>query len=334
MEDIVATLHKQIVKPMPKSHRDKFNDIFRQMVALQSPSEILKGLTTHKKLVVIRDALAEFDTQMNSIDDLHVPVFNSVTKAVFNSLIATARLKSPEIHKSEVVNKPVKPETTDRPTAVSAIAGIEAKLQNVNITQKPVKPIASKPKQVAKPKGDKVQAVYNDLMAYLGSDVPMYGRVPYIDCKLTNCSFTRTLFQNVALTKCTGHKKCVASGWFPHVGITLWKSLASKHTHETIFSARSRKLKDNEMPSLAAHIAPVPSSSDMEEDYDSDASTSTVKTASSASRKRPSPSRDTAGKRSKTTSPIRTRSPAWCDDVDGLDLTCDTQRWVRSQTSI
>lgn len=327
MEDIVVTLHKQIIKSMSKDDRDRFNDIFRQMIALQSPSEILRGLTYHKKLVVLRDSLAEFDTQKLQNDSTHLPVYTFVTKAAFNSLIATAKLKS-STKPIEAAKQATKNVTTDVDTPVLDVSTVEAKLREVSVTQPKPKGV-TKPKQVKLPTGNSMKAVYTDLTTYLGTDLPPYKHVHYIDCKHTRCSFTRTLFTQVALTKCVGHKKCVPSGWFPHVGMTLWKSLASKHTELSIFKAKTRVLKDNEMQPLAVYLQDRNSSSsvmDTEQGYDSDCSTITTKSDTSTSSKRSSPSSRASPKRSKPD------TSEW-QDTNGLDLS-SSSTWSALRTKV
>lgn len=311
MDTIIVNLHKQILKSFPKDDRDRFERIFKDMIALQSSSELLKGLTNHKKLVVLRDALAEFDLQKQQNDSSHIPVYNSVTKATFTSLLSMCKLKSSV--KAEVTTSAPKKSTTDGADVPSPVAHIEAKLREVSVTQsKPMK--VKRTKKVTLPSGTGVDKVYNDLFTYLATDRPPYNHVPYIECKHTQCAFTRTLFQNIALTKCEGHKKCVPSGWFPHVGLTLWKSLASKHTEDTIFKAKARQLKPNEMQPLVLHKlqTALQSSMTMEEGYDSDASTLTMGSSSSS-----------GYKRRRSDSPARSPLPRsytsnidWSQDVD------------------
>lgn len=314
MDSIVVTLHKQIIKSMSKHDRDRFETIFKEMLTLQSTTEILRGLTYHKKLVVLRDALAEFDLQMLQNDSSHVPVYTFATKAAFAGLLSMCKLKSSD--KTEVAISASKKSTTDKALPVSPIAKVEAKLGEVSITQsKPQKVKKSKPISLPSAKG--ADKVYKELCTYLASDQPPYKHVPYMDCKHTLCSFTRTLFQNIALTKCVGHKKCVPSGWFPHVGMTLWKSIASKHSEGSIFTAKSRTLKPNEMMPLSLHKKQTAAKSDVhthsDMDYDSDSSTMTNSSSSSSGSKR---------KRIQSPTPSTTRSNGyqstsiWSEEVD------------------
>lgn len=71
------------------------------------------------------------------------------------------------------------------------------------------------------------------LVSYLKSTdllfaVPSQG---HISCRQPGCKFCREMFCNTDVTSCGkyDHKNCTKSGFFPHVGIKLWKILRSKH---------------------------------------------------------------------------------------------------------
>lgn len=314
MEEIVVTLHKQIVKSMSKTDRDRFNDIFSQMIALQSAHELLKGLTQHKKLVVMRDALAEFDLQKQQLDVSHLPIYTFATKAAFNSLLAVAKMKSsPKLVEAAV--PALKNETSNYDKPTPGISTVVAKLKEVSITEKP-KLSVSQPKEVKKPTAERAKKVYRELCTYLGSDLPPYRLTPYIQCKQPLCSFCRTMFQSVALTRCVAHKKCVPSGWFPHVGSTLWKSLAKKHDATKIFQAKTRTLKDNEMAPLALHVhQDGPSSTGDTPPMDTELPSSDVPTAGTSHTQSSSPSPGRKTRSNGSPKRLRTEEP-WDDDSD------------------
>lgn len=52
----------------------------------------------------------------------------------------------------------------------------------------------------------------------------------HISCKKDLCDFCMTMFKTVNITKCVGHKPCHSTGYYPHVGTSLWQIIKRKHT--------------------------------------------------------------------------------------------------------
>lgn len=72
----------------------------------------------------------------------------------------------------------------------------------------------------------------------------------HVKCKALNCSFCSVLFSTVHITKCIGHKKCSTVGWYPHVGVPLWRLLRAKHDAGAACQLSNRSCKEWEIPSL------------------------------------------------------------------------------------
>lgn len=123
----------------------------------------------------------------------------------------------------------------------------------MNTRIKPTKSIAEQ--NVVKPD---LSLVHTQLLTYLQKNPAPYKRIKHIACDSNDCRFCTSLFRNVHLTKCEGHKPCVQAGWFPHVGKALWSSLRRKHEVTKTFVGMVREIKSHELPPLevATHTSP------------------------------------------------------------------------------
>lgn len=76
----------------------------------------------------------------------------------------------------------------------------------------------------------------------------------YVKCKAPGCRFCRKMFASLHLTSCErfGHEPCNSAGWFPHVGITMWKSLRRQHDAGADFITRQCDVKPGELPCLSS----------------------------------------------------------------------------------
>ena len=85
---------------------------------------------------------------------------------------------------------------------------------------------------------------------------PIYDRKGqrYVKCKSPDCRFCSTMYESLHLTSCErfGHPPCNSAGWFPHVGITMWKSLRRQHDAGAPFVAKDSTPKPGELPSLSS----------------------------------------------------------------------------------
>jgi len=132
----------------------------------------------------------------------------------------------------------------------------------------------------------------------------VFARCPYVQCDNNKCSFCRSLFVNLQLTKCVGHSRCSKSRWYPHVGEQLWKGLIKYHKQpNALFKPpENRILKDNQLESYCEYNSKLTSSTpahspvmDFEDDSDS---CSTVTSSSSQSKRKLESSQN------------------WCDEVE------------------
>lgn len=79
----------------------------------------------------------------------------------------------------------------------------------------------------------------------------------YIKCKVVDCQFCPAMYKSMAITPCSrfGHANCNQLGWFPHVGISLWKTLRSQHDAGMPFKSRSFEVKEGEIQPLEHLLA-------------------------------------------------------------------------------
>lgn len=291
MEDIVVSLHKQISKSFNQKDRETFDRIFKEMLSMQPTLEILKGLPTHKKLVVLRDAIIEYDNQKQD-DNSHIPIYNFVVNATFAALIAASKLKT-NSNSKKLADKQTKPkDPTESMNATQSVRTSDSKeVCSVNPTNPDQSKPATKAKaRVRKPKNARLEALYSHLTNTLASDQHPYGHVEHVECTNPKCTYCRSLFVNIRLTQCKGHKSCNKFGWFPHVGTVLWARLKKYHAkQDAVFTPKSREISKTELPTYCEHeTARTPGSNTppRSEDLDmsDDDSASTITTSSRSSR--------------------------------------------------
>lgn len=94
--------------------------------------------------------------------------------------------------------------------------------------------------------------VYQELGTYLANNPAPYASTQHIRCDTAGCEFCIGMFKGIQLTQCVNHRRCVPSGWFPHVGKPLWSSLRKKHDPQRAFVNTPRSVKSDEMPNVAS----------------------------------------------------------------------------------
>lgn len=106
------------------------------------------------------------------------------------------------------------------------------------------------PKAVKLPAPAEADRIRSSLKAVALTRTRLYANTAHITCERDNCAFCKHLFMNVNITKCEGHKKCSASGWYPHVGKSLWSMLKAKHNALVPCKLRPQACKSSELPAL------------------------------------------------------------------------------------
>lgn len=73
----------------------------------------------------------------------------------------------------------------------------------------------------------------------------------HVSCVKPDCQFCCNLYQQVNITKCSGHKACHPCGYYPHVGKTLWKILKGRHDKGESCKLKNKPCSTSEIQNLA-----------------------------------------------------------------------------------
>lgn len=77
----------------------------------------------------------------------------------------------------------------------------------------------------------------------------------HINCMDTTCRFCTQLFTDIHLTKCVGHRKCNPVGYYPHVGVSLWNIIKSRHRKGLPYQLKERDSRPGELKALRFYLA-------------------------------------------------------------------------------
>lgn len=280
MEDLSVYLYKSIEKIVPKSNRKEFEDNYKQSLLLLPAIELNRGITLERKLIAMRQALMDID-QRNLNNNTHTIIYNPLSAVLFKTLLKVAKQQPPPLApKGKPASKSNVSGTTER-KATKLTSGKEPSLPNTlkaanvdnvknsvpsTLAGKRTESTANAVRPVKLPKGEKLVKVYSDLQTVLCEKKHVFESNPHVTCSDTFCTYCRSMFYNIALTKCVGHKKCVPSGWFPHIGGGLWRSQKKHHKENAVFYPMDRDDKVNELPSLAKNNSDKQSPIDWSED--------------------------------------------------------------------
>lgn len=229
---LLANLQKDLRKALHSDELKKsFDSIFSQTYSLQPPSELLKGLTPERKLAVLKTSLENFENEH------HLGLYNDWVKSTFKFC--------DQLIKEQRSNKECKmsPQNSD----VSKKSTSE-KENSASSSKSPVGPKSTADKKVKLPSASKRVKIYDGLLK-LGNSGSQLLKGKHITCTDSQCSFCKSLFMNIPLTKCN-HKACTPGGWYPHVGERLWKALQKHHKPGNFFLPKETGTKDGQLPSI------------------------------------------------------------------------------------
>lgn len=71
----------------------------------------------------------------------------------------------------------------------------------------------------------------------------------HIVCANDDCQFCRDLYNSVNITRCINHKPCHRTGYYPHIGTSLWAMIKNKHGKDGC-RLSAKPCKEGEIPSL------------------------------------------------------------------------------------
>lgn len=79
----------------------------------------------------------------------------------------------------------------------------------------------------------------------------------HISCERKDCNFCLTMFKTVNITKCVGHKPCHKTGYYPHVGTSLWSMIKKRHT-SNVCDFKIHPCKEGEILAISGEILDIP----------------------------------------------------------------------------
>lgn len=129
---------------------------------------------------------------------------------------------------------------------------------------------------VTLPSSAEVDKIRSSLKAVALTRTRLYANTGHVTCDRDCCAFCKHMFMNLNLTKCEGHKKCSASGWYPHVGKSLWSMLKAKHAALVPCKLKPQACKSGELPALQSESNGPVGTSDKVEDIEFNDASSTA----------------------------------------------------------
>lgn len=109
---------------------------------------------------------------------------------------------------------------------------------------------------------DTIKRIQSVVHQRINEGVPLYSvrAQKYVKCDKVDCEFCKSMYQNMDLTACSvfGHTNCNSVGYFPHVGISMWKTLRRQHDSGQPFKPKviiKREIGDLPRLSEAAHLS-------------------------------------------------------------------------------
>lgn len=102
---------------------------------------------------------------------------------------------------------------------------------------------------------DERQRLYDKILATRETREVLYRTKfhSHVKCEEARCKYCTHLFNTLNLTKCIGHAACSKTGWYPHVGASLWKMVKTKHNSRSECTLVPKACKAHELPSLSTY---------------------------------------------------------------------------------
>lgn len=231
---------KQIVCEVPDAYH-VFESHYREHIAASDLSCLTSGhLSFDRNIEVIQISL---NYLCEYIYQNFGPRFSSVISHLTGPLIHTlfSVLQS-------VNNKQTTIAAYKTPSRKSSIRSSTPESSNKTKNIKPSKMYVPVKKSLTE-----ISVIHASLEKYFNENPAPYNNPEHkhIVCTKEDCMFCRSAFRRIHLTKCDGHKSCDRSGWFPHIGKTLWKLVQRNHQDSREFVGSTQPCKLHELPALA-----------------------------------------------------------------------------------
>jgi len=213
----VTNGNKQILTVFEHTFRENVSSLDLQILASGSiPSNIISNCIAS----ALQKAAAEADTL--SLPIVSAQIWNPLTAVLLQDSIT-----KPQSEKSKTANpKPLlKEKTSSKKTSDNVSTDIST--DDVSRIRKAL--------QCTQP----ASGIYNNIYH------------SHISCVKPDCKFCYDLYRQINITKCIGHKPCHNSGYYPHVGKTLWKMIKGRHNRGDKCDIKETKCKPGQILALA-----------------------------------------------------------------------------------
>jgi len=243
-----------------------FQTHFMNLVALQGFSSFLHGLTVIKFHGIFTSTLQHLAGTITPRDEKRASqIWNPFVSKLWRSNCEAIEALQNTGPKPTVVRRQEITPTPGHPKAVGGVARTVIMPRPIS----PVRACVDQPREVLPKQGSSATSLRrsvipppkgevdkghtrpirapNDMqikayleMVFKESGTHLYSTHPWVTkiCSSKQCIFCRTMFKSLVVTKCgsdtgfpcTEGKPCNTIGYFPHVGVKLWKRLKPAHT--------------------------------------------------------------------------------------------------------
>lgn len=243
MEETINTLVSKSKSYLPTTEcKCKFEDALKHTLISNTATDLFKGLTLERKLRNFENAVHQTVQYCYDKEHDHPPltslIFPLLMKAMRHALSSTDSQKTQgsSAATKKALSK-TSPTTTSKPSQQSARV--------------------SERKTFAQLTEDERTKVYTKLQK-IGPCKTKANK--HIKCSIPQCKFCQALYHHVNLTCCDAihpaSKKCISEGWYPHVGVGLWKVLEHHHS-SGIYKPKPRPLRETEGPSIYDYLSKI-----------------------------------------------------------------------------
>lgn len=285
---VISGLCKSLTSPMTGPERKTFDEAYRNALSQKASTHDLT-VGTIPILILISCIESGLNACQSLLDNPNPqPVGKYWNPTIASLLRALGQMSGSSSHtraskKDELRTKGSRPSKTDqtRPSdTVSVVSGASKSSKKPNPSYASVtkqareavtvdspprspayQPDESPPKEQESPPSVSVDscAIRRELSEFLVNFKGPYIRHLKTGCTRAECSFCREAVRNVAITRCSGHAPCHASGWYPHIGKLLWEILRRKHDKGQSFEPKKTplKLKPDELEPLMYGLTAV-----------------------------------------------------------------------------
>lgn len=265
MRQVTSQLVENLEKRFAFSVAEQFRCNIKQGYGeLSLPTLIRSDLSPKQQFTIIRKALQDLEsvcldssqplpwrdvsfTLLRTLEDVFTSLGASekkstTTKASTSGLpsVTPSKLKDPKPKKGVKASEtPVSTET--QPKASSELT-------------KSSEPVLS---------AERIKEIRTAVATRILGTEPLYAvkAQSYVKCTTTNCDFCTMMYNHLDLSACRmfGHQPCHTTGYFPHVGISMWKKLRKQHDAGQEFKpSPTTKRKEGDLPRLAEKFGEDP----------------------------------------------------------------------------